>query len=138
MTGCAFSYIGDSHRGFKGRKRDIYGSIVSQLISDILGCLRKYLLVSPLSPNLLPFFFKSKLRAVKINKILAGFSAPEPWRAGLENGVCVCVCVRKHGVMRNSPRLRRRRELVTATNRLAAKGQENSRRKREVVYLEEA
>lgn len=78
-----------SRRACKGRKRDIYGSsIVSQSISDILGRLRKYLLMSPLLPNLPPFSFRSKIRAVNINKMLEGFGAPEPGarRAGERGG----------------------------------------------------
>lgn len=80
-----FLVSGKSSRALKARKRDIYGGIISQSISDIFGRLRKYFLTSPLLPNLPPFSFSSKLRVVNITTILEGFSAPEPGGAELES-----------------------------------------------------
>lgn len=79
---------GKSRRAFKGGKGDIYGSIISQSISDILGRLRKYLLMYPLLPNLPLFSFRDKVQAINIIKILEGFGVPElgARRAGRSGG----------------------------------------------------
>lgn len=94
-----FLVPGKAPRVFKGRKRDIYRSIVSQSIADVLVGLRKTRFASILLPNPPALSLWTNLRAVNINN-LEGFSAPGPWSSGLENRG-----VRRHDIVRDSPRV---------------------------------